>query len=95
MSAATGFSTRGDPLCEGGLEYLFDIAFAEAPGVEGTWVRTREEEKRAFEARGRDGRKVIWLSHRSKQAEEMRQCCKANATGLRRSAGFPRRRRGL
>jgi uncharacterized protein len=44
------FDMEGDPLADGGLEYLFGFAFAEEPGFRPFWGHSREEEKRAFEA---------------------------------------------
>ena len=52
---ATGdlfFDMEGDPLEEGGLEYLFGLYFfkADKPEFKAFWAHSRAEEKRAFEA---------------------------------------------
>src|SRR5207237_8062905 len=45
------FDMEGDPLTEGGLEYLFGFAFFDADQLkyEALWGHTRAEEKRAFQ----------------------------------------------
>jgi predicted RecB family nuclease len=46
------FDMEGDPLADGGLEYLFGFAFTESgeSRFKAFWAHTRAEEKRAFEA---------------------------------------------
>ena len=46
------FDMEGDPLEDGGLEYLFGVAFSDKgkPEFKAFWAHTREDEKKAFEA---------------------------------------------
>ncbi len=45
------FDMEGDPFADGGLEYLFGVAFGEdgAIGYRAFWAHSRDEERRAFE----------------------------------------------